>query len=169
MMTSRRTALLVGYVASVVFAAGCMPQQVHLVVAKSQVPPEPVFTVIPADLSSGELLRASQIQTCLLSYGVRVVERPAVKFAEKREASGRTRATQDIVATFPDANADILVLSYAGSNRLKVLNKSRGYQLVLSETYPKDNVSVACGIVWYALFGLDLVDDRSELASEEGL
>lgn len=166
----RRLGLMVGLVAWVVaLAVGCMPQKVHLTVAKSPVPPEPVFTVIPAYLNSTELLRASQLQTCLLHYGARVVERPAVKSAEKREATGRTRATQDIVATFPDANADILVVSYAGSNRLKILNKSRGYQLVLSETYPKDNVDVACGLVWYALFGLGLVDGSPEPKSGESL
>ena len=167
----RRLGLTVGLVASVaVLAIGCMPQKVHLTVAKSPVPPKPVFTVIPASLNSAELLRASQLQTCLLNYGARVVERPPIKSVEKREATGRTRATQDIVATFPDAEADILVVSYAGSNRLKILNnKSRGYQLVLSETYPKDNVGVACGLVWYALFGLGLVDESSGPKSGETL
>jgi len=138
---------------------GCVSGAQQVIVSESAVPDQPVFTVIPANLSSSEVERAAHIQSCLLHYGMKVVERPALDSVEQREASGRTRETQDIVATFPEANADILVISHAASNRIKMLNKHHEYRVIVSETYSKSDASATCKVLWYALVGLNLVTD----------
>jgi len=163
-MRAVRVLVLAGCACLTPLVSACVVNQKQLVVSRSPIPEQPVFTVIPVDLRSQEVEGAASIQACLLHYGMRVVERPAVKSAERREATGRTRATEDIVATFPEANADILIISYAASNRVKVLNKGRGYQLVLAETYPKNDLGVACRVVWYALWGLNLVSNPGQPA-----
>lgn len=135
------------------FLTGCASAPFIVV---EQVPSAPSFTIIPYD---GDTDFSRQIERDILLLTSKVVERPELKYistdARRTESStvGASRAYGDgaigassgesvtaslykidVVAMYPEAKSDYIVVTYSKSKEIRVLQKD-GLKLVASGLY----------------------------------
>lgn len=127
---------------STVMVMGCSPAPFIIV---EQAASSPSFTIIPYD---GDTDFSRQIEREILALNLRVVERPELKFiatdAQKTESNssgasssyGRNAAAVmsgesvtaslykiDVVAMYPAAKSDYIVVTYSKSKEIRILRK----------------------------------------------
>jgi hypothetical protein len=132
------------FLASGFFMAGCA--SAPFVVVEQPVVSSPIFTIIPFD---GDTDFSRQVERDILALNLKVVERPELKFmstdAQKTESSSVGSASVyrggasssgsgesvtaslykvDVVAMYPEAKADYIVVTYSRSKEIRILKKS---------------------------------------------
>lgn len=138
---------------ALVSIAGCTP--VPFIVVE-QTAPSPSFTVIPYD---GDSNFSRRVEREILGLNFKVVERPELKYlptdAHKTEGSGMSYGSNygraalnesvaesvtapfykvDIIAMYPEAKSDYIVVVYSGSEEIRILKKA-DLSLVASGAY----------------------------------
>ena len=126
------TAMLLLFVCLVV--AGCAPKT-ELFVVLRDVPQDPSFTVIPANDYLYQIEFANKVEEYIISAGVKVVSRPALKEVEAKKEVGQEEAksgeakgahgtlTEKYIA-FDETNADYIISTYADSRQIKIIKKT---------------------------------------------
>lgn len=138
------------------FLFGCSTKTVFVVLR--DVPENPSFVVIPASDYLYQIELANMIEAFLISSGVKVVTRPAIKEvqATKQASQVDAQSSQPVGAqatlteryvAFEDTNADFIVETYADNRQVKIIRKATKeilatFELTKPQTQKKDQVII---------------------------